>query len=213
MKTCWILFIIITMIMSCTKTIDIDLPEHNSKLVINSMFTRGERIAVNISRSTSIVGGIPPGIFGATINLYRDGTLVETAIASDSIFLAGFGPAENGVYSIEVSFPGFEPVTATDSMPSKTFLSYAESTDEIWIDEIGMRHKLLRLSFNDSDPNKNYYELKLKVRFLKPNYPSPDYTYATELANIGGVIDPILTDAEQYYGFIKGFLSLKYLQE
>lgn len=206
MKTVWFLLIIITMFLSCTKIIDIDLPDHESKLVINSLFTRGERIAVNISRSASIIGGIPPGVFGASINLYRDGTLVETATSSDSLFLAGFGPVENGVYTIEVSSPGFETITATDSMPSKTFLNYAESTDEIWIDEIGMRHKLLRLGFNDSDPNKNYYELKLKVRFLKRNYPSLDYTYVTELANIGGIMHPVLAESEQYYALINGFL-------
>ena len=206
MKTWFLLIIIILISAACTKTIDIDLPDHESKLVINSLFTRGERIAVNISRSTSIIGGIPPGVSGATINLYRDGTLAESSVSNDSVFRAGFGPIENGVYTIEVSSPGFETVTATDSMPSKAFLSYAESTDEIWIDEIGMRHKLLKLGFSDSDPKKNYYELKLKVRFLKRNYPSPDYTYVTELANVGGITDPILAESEQYYTFIKGFL-------
>jgi hypothetical protein len=44
------------------------------------------------------------------------------------------------------------------------------------------------------------------VRFLSRNYPSHDYTYVTKLANIGGVIDPILTDAEQNYVLIKGFI-------
>lgn len=196
----------ICVLISCTKTIDIDLPDHESKLVINSLFTHGERIAVNISRSTSILGGVPPGVFNAGIKLYRNGELVETATSSDSIYIAAFGPVENGIYTVEVSAPGFESVTATDSMPTKTFLGYAESTDEIWIDEIGMRHKLLKLGFSDSDPNKNYYELKLKVRFLKRNYPSPDYTYVTELANVGGITDPILAESEQYYTFIKGFL-------
>mgnify|MGYP006280728203 CR=1 FL=1 len=117
MKAKLLSLVFLCVCISCTKTIDIDLPDHESKLVINSLFTRGERIAVNISRSTSIIGGIPPGVFGASVNLYRDGTLVETATSSDSLFLAGFGPVENGVYTIEVSSPGFETVTATDSMP------------------------------------------------------------------------------------------------
>jgi hypothetical protein len=196
----------ICVLISCTKTIDIDLPDHDSKLVINSLFTHGERIAVNISRSTSILGGVPPGVFNAGIKLYRNGELVETVTSSDSIYIAAFGPVENVVYAVEVSAPGFESVTATDSMPSKTSLNYAFSTDEIWIDEIGMKHKLLKLGFSDSDPNKNYYELKLKVRFLSRNYPSHDYTYVTKLANIGGVIGPILKDAEQNYVLIKGFI-------
>lgn len=206
MKARFVLLILFSVSVSCTKIIDIDLPNHESKLVINSLFTRGERIAVNISRSASIIGGIPPGVFGASINLYRDGTLVETATSSDSLFLAGFGPVENGVYTIEVSSPGFETVTATDSMPSKTFLNYAESTDEVWIDEIGMRHKLLKLGFSDNDPDKNYYELKLKVRFLSRNYPSQDSSYVTKLANIGGIMHPVLAESEQYYALIKGFL-------
>ncbi len=206
MKARFVLLLLITFSISCTKTIDIDLPDHESKLVINSLFTRGERIAVNISRSTSIIGGIPPGVFGASINLYRDETLVETATSSDSLFLAGFGPVENGVYTIEISSPGFETVTATDSMPSKTFLNYAESTDDVWVDEIGMKYRLLKIGFTDSDSNKNYFELKLHVRFLYPNYPPPGESYITELANIGGIKDPILEDSWQYYGLINGFV-------
>jgi len=206
MKATAVFLLIITVSLSCTKIIDIDLPDHESKLVINSLFKRGERIGVNISRSTSILGGLPPGVSGASINLYRNGTLVETSVAGGSMFYAGFGAVENGVYTIEVSCPGFETVTATDSLPSKTVLNYAESTDEVWTDEIGMRHRLLILGFSDNDPNKNYYELKLKVRFLSRNSLSDDYTYVTELANIGGVMHPVLAESEQYYILTKGFL-------
>lgn len=191
---------------SCTKTIDIDLPEHESKLVINSLFTRGERIAVNISQSTSILGGTPPGIFGATVNLYRDGTLVETAVSGDSIYLASFGPVENGTYTVEVSAPEFETVVATDSMPSKTEINYALSTDEVWFNDIGTKLKLIKLGFSDTDTNPNFFELTLNVRYLDPYVLPPDQSYIAELACIGGIIDPVLEEAELYYSQVNGLV-------
>lgn len=206
MKTKLVLLILLSATISCTKTIDIDLPEHESKLVINSLFTRGERIAVNISQSTSILGGTPPGVFGASVNLYRDGTLVETANAGDSIYLASFGPVENGTYSVEVSAPEFETVLATDSMPSKTEINYALSTDEVWFNDIGTKLKLIKLGFTDTDPNLNFFELSLNVRYLDPYVLPPDQSYIAELASIGGIIDPVLEEAALYYEQTNGLV-------
>ena len=206
MKLTKLFLFVFCLICSCTKIINIDIPIHNSKLVINSMFTRGERIALNISSSTSITGGVPPGVSGTTVNLYRDGSLVETATAYDSIYLASFGPVENAVYTVEINTPEFESVSATDSMPSKTDIDYAISTDEVCYNDIGTKLKLLKLGFTDTNPERDYYELKLQVRYLDPYAKPPEQSYIVERACIGGIIDPVLEEAEIYYSQANGLV-------
>lgn len=198
--------LVLVSITSCTKVVDIDLPDHDSKLVINSLFTRGERININIGRSASINSGIPPGIYDSDINIYRESNLVESVRTSDSIYSTSFGPVENGNYSIEVSSPGFETVRASDSMPTKTVLSNLEYTDKEWVNDWGEEFKLLKLSFIDSDENHNYYEIKLLKRYLTKNYRTSEYYYRTERLGIDGTPDPILEEAWQYFNETGGLV-------
>lgn len=192
-------------IISCTKIIDIDLPPHESKLVVNSLFRPGEKFSINISKTASFIGSTPPGVFNCNVDLYNNGLLMETATSTDSIYNSFFGPSENRVYTIELSSPGMETITATDSVPSKTYISYIESTNTEWVDENGMKYRQLKLRFNDSDNKTNYYEIKLHVRFISPWWP-PESGYLIGLAHLGGIPDHVLEEAWLYYGEIGGLV-------
>lgn len=191
---------------SCTKVIDIETPDHDSKLVINSLFKGGERLSLNISESTSISGSIPPGVFDSYISIYRNDTLVQIANSTDSIFYSNIVPVQNNHYSIEISSPGFETVIATDSLPSRVRVSKIESTDIEWVDDIGMKYKLIRIEFTDTDTSDNYFELKLRVRFSYPDDSPYGFSHIIEIANIGGIHDPVLDDSWSLYGYSGGFL-------
>ncbi len=199
------LLLIISLI-SCTKVIDIDLPEHESKLVMNSLFRPGERFSVYLSRSSSFIGGPPPGVNNWDIKLFQDGTLIESATSSDTVFNSFYGPKENSVYSVEISSPGFETITATDSVPSKTLITYIVSTDEVMVDELGTKLKLLKLAFSDSADETNFYEIKLHVRYLYPHWPSDTEELMTVPAHIGGIPVQGFEDAWMNYPYRNGLL-------
>ncbi len=202
----FVVSLILASTISCTKVVDIELPEHQSKLVINSIFTSGERISINIGQTASINGGIPPGIYDSNINIYRESNLVESVHSGDSIYSFNFGPVENGNYSIEVSSPGFETVRASDSIPGKTVLSNIEYTDKEWVNDWGLKFRLLKLAFIDQSEKQNYYEIKLKKRFLIKKYNPSGYYYHTERLRIGGTPDPIMEVAWQYYNETDGLV-------
>lgn len=63
------LFAILTSFQSCRKVIEIDLPPADSKVVVNSFFTDGDPIKVNLSKSIGVLDNIIPECKNATIIL------------------------------------------------------------------------------------------------------------------------------------------------
>lgn len=189
--------LLVTLFSSCTKVIDIDLPKHDSKLVVNSLFCSNIRLPINIGSSTSIMDNTgSSGIYNSIIDLYEDGILVQSGTISDSIFFASGTVKENSIYRFELSAPGYPNVTATDTVPIRTRINALEHNKSVWVNENGLMYSQVKIEFTDSPANRNFYELKLYV-FI--DSPWEEDTKMYDFVGIGGIPDPVLKDSWPYF--------------
>jgi hypothetical protein len=105
----------------CETTVDVDLPEHESQLVINELFAAGEAWRVSVTASRSIrdagAGAFPP-VEDATVEIRAggpDGRVLDTLTydAEHDVYRSfdhDTGPEQSETYAIRVSAPGFSGV-------------------------------------------------------------------------------------------------------
>ncbi|RLD48091.1 MAG: hypothetical protein DRI94_13085, partial [Bacteroidetes bacterium] len=91
------LFIILSlsclMLISCTKEIEIDIPEVKTKLVLNGLFTNDSVFCVNVSRTTNFSQNITKYISDATVELYQGNRQISNFIYT-----------ENGIYKSTIDY-------------------------------------------------------------------------------------------------------------
>ena len=128
-----LLFIILS---SCIKEIDLNLPQYKDKIIVNSIFGATKNIEVYLYLtfpSDSVLlhyefsGGMYdtlklneyPKINNAEISLYEDNIFKEKLNLKDSgYYVSQLKVKAQSVYTIEVNVPGFETVTASDTVPA-----------------------------------------------------------------------------------------------
>jgi hypothetical protein len=177
---------------------DVELPQMNPKLVVNSLFNEGERIRVSISTSlgrNSTEQYTP--VINATVNLYENGEWVEELkggqntinIFGDTIgkwfyFSRTTLPKAENVYKINVEAPGFESISAESKVPQKTVIHVV---DTAWI--------------------KIEWDYYLRV-YLEMENPSEKHWFYLGTANLnpifsssGGEDPPIIGFNKRYFNF------------
>ena len=80
------LLILLSFCYSCKKTIDMNIPLKEKKIIINSIFNPDSVIKVNVSKSYTIVEDIGADryINDATVKLYEDNVLKENLFCSSN---------------------------------------------------------------------------------------------------------------------------------
>ncbi len=161
-------------------TVELELPETEQQLVANCVLNVGERIAVTLSHSVSILSEIEPGggdtrIENAIVSIYADGTLLETlpfvsylqdgnmsyfdSYVSSSALVVEAGK----VYTLEASAAGYPEIKATGFAPAPVEIesialldpSYlALATDETYAE--------FAVTFDDPDA-ENFYALSFQT--------------------------------------------------
>jgi len=147
---------------SCEKVIDINIPDSERKIVINSIIHPGSEVVVNASRSLSVMED-NNFVFldDATISLYEDDQSVGNLnfFADGLYYLPDFHPSVNKTYRIEASSPNLQSVSATTTIPG---LAVMGELDTLTIaDEWG--GESLRVGYTIADPGqeKNRYALAI----------------------------------------------------
>lgn len=142
---------------SCVEEIDMTTFEHDSNLVVNSLFSPDSNFYVRVSKSAGIGSEFDQNYFydfdtanekdpewyglnrwycdavkvdDATVEIWENGSFVENLIPGNfGLFYSNnFSPTENNNYEIRVSAPGFTIVTSEDSVPEKVVFSNVEYT-------------------------------------------------------------------------------------
>jgi hypothetical protein len=128
-----IIIAILSQLLSCNeKYHNIELPEFEPKLVVNSFITEGEIIKINLTSNlsrTSTANFIP--VKNASINLFENNLWVEeltpvsdSLIMGDEIYKFYYVskntiPKAGFTYRIEVTAPGLNPISAQSIIPPK----------------------------------------------------------------------------------------------
>lgn len=163
------LIIISASILSCQKVIDIELPETEPKIVVNSFFTENSRIKVHLSKSIGILQSNFPECTDALVMVKENNTIIDTMYLEAGYYYSHILAEKNKDYSLEINAPGVETAFCEDIIPEKIDLQGYVCSDSILIDGDGFIINELKLDFEDlSGPS--FYEVELEAHDVIHNY-------------------------------------------
>lgn len=158
--------LIIVFSQACTKIIDIDLPEHEEKIIVNSFFTSGKQIKVHLSKSIPVLKDSIPLCDNAFVRLLEGNTIIDTLHRDGDYYYSDILAQTSKEYSLIINVPGMDSVVCHDVIPEKTVIQSYKLTDSVMIAEDDLTIMQFEFSFTDP-PGPNYYEISMNV---KPKY-------------------------------------------
>ena len=191
---------------SCDIVVDLDIPEHERVLVVNSILTTDSTINASISHSVGAFDASSISyVNNATVEVYEDGVLLgemdEQASLSydssgelDSTYVYNFNqnPVAGKIYSYEIVHRDYEAVRAETTVPAAVKLNINDVT--LLSEQDYEKHFRVRFSFNDARED-NFYRLRLRN-------PNTYYGFAYFESNDASMISSagVQSDGATFYG-------------
>ena len=197
---------------SCDIVVDLDIPEHDRVLVVNSILTTDSMINASISHSVGAFDASSISyVNNATVEVYEDGVLLgemdeQASLSSDSsgeldstyVYNFNQNPVAGKIYSYEIVHPDYEAVRAETTVPAVVKLNVNDVT--LLSEQDYEKHYRVRFSFNDA-PEDNFYRLRL--RYQNEYYDGFDYFESNDASMISSV--GVQSDGATFYGDVALF--------
>lgn len=147
--------------LSCEKTIDIDVPADDAKIVMQSFLNPDSTFKVHLGKSEFILDNLPEqsGLAGASVSVFEEQKLLGNMKYLDNGWyeLEDFLPETGKTYRVEVQKEGLGKVEASETVLVKVPVSEIR-IDTLTTDEYGYPHQEVELSFYIEDPaGENFY--------------------------------------------------------
>ncbi len=162
-KNAIVIFLISTAI-SCTKPIDLNLPDYGSKLVVNGEMDTENDISLQVSRSLPIMQTTDSSgylIKNAVVKVFENGVDIGTATYFSGRYVLAKKPKAGLTYRVDVSSGNYTPVQANLVIP-KALPVTVTYIDSIGLDDMGFKLGQINLSFKDDGSLSNYYKLLIR---------------------------------------------------
>lgn len=166
------LFFLIGLLSACEgafdQVVDVDVPEHQPKLVLYSTLEPESAFIASISNSVGILSSDNPEVIdNAQVEIYREDELLTTLQNNGGGFY--FSESEDifpevGVnYTIKASATGFETVESTTQVIAPISISLAQVTDSSFFNNEldGVEVAEVLIQFKDDINAENFYGLQL----------------------------------------------------
>ena len=207
MKNLILLFLIaIICFYSCGEletVVDIDIPAHESVLVLNGRLDTDTNVQVLVSSSVGAFDNSNPSmVYDANVILFENGIEIETlTLDTDNTYemylnngnwrndtyidmnyyVSNYVPKQDKTYKIEVKHPNFNNIDASTYIPDDILIY------NLVIDSTSNNDKInFEFSFDDEANIENYYSISLKVSCSKVF--EDEYGYFEEY-NYGGRVE------------------------
>lgn len=177
----FVLLALFLLLSSCQEDLilDVDIPEEEAVLVVNSLFNPDSLWMVQVSSTTSLLGlEKPQEVSDARVELMEDGTVIEVIPYFGERQVVGRGFASTGIYRssalypevgktyrIRVSASSFDPVSASDAIPEGVDIRSSSYIKNVGSDIVGPLDEI-RISFQDPADEANFYNLRVHSRSL-----------------------------------------------
>ena len=161
-------FILLAMTMACEQLAEIEIPEHESQLVLSSFYKTGDtKITAYLTKSLSILSDEDPGdVWGVTVKLYENDVLIgqlEEVIGNVSRTYELELPAplaQGKTYKITAAAPDYKTISATQRIPTAPEII---SVGYFPLNHPGIDGSLkdaLKVKFQDTPASDDYYEFR-----------------------------------------------------
>ena len=236
LKYC-VYILLLTLVLGCdedkfSQVKTIEFPAHETKLAVTAQMSTPNFDPNNITVPSVFVGnslGIVDTkeydlIDDATIKFFKgDDELFDFTYDSNNLLYLGETDPEltQGTYRLEVSAPGYDPVSATQTMPSKAdILTVSYEFDKVPFDLDSDLYDLMKIRIKDPAGEENYYsyEAYFEIKDLGSGqiytnmvYPFSDLPVAEYGYNIDEIIPDITFDGNEYN--LRLLMFSKYFRE
>ena len=147
------IYLFLIMVMACEQVVEIDIPDHESQLVLSSFYEAGDSsITAYLTKSIGILDDEDSDdVWGATINLYENdmfiGQFKERADTTYRFDLLGFDHNGHPVFQEEFTniFPCYHLNLSTPLEQGKTYKITAEVSDYVGISAIQQLPAILNI--------------------------------------------------------------------
>lgn len=165
--------------LGCRKNIDLQLPPHNPKLVVQAFAETGKRVLVYVSQSQSVTETITRfQLRDARVEVYAGSqTVPVTLFFIDSLSAfsrPGFVLSPGVSYRLEVKYLGLPTASAVSGSGSQISLQSVTRLQNAQTAQDGSKLDNLRLRFNDPAGEANYY--LARIFYFGNNSPSCLYS-------------------------------------
>lgn len=156
----------------CTDIVELDLPEQEPLLVVNSLFTPDSAWSVDVSASQNALSNAPyEQVQHATVAVYQDSEfLFNMDYAGDGKYVAAdVQPQALEHYTLKVTAPGFPAIEATGFAPALPATSALKVTRAAAPKDPNAPEAVVTFSLDDAPNAQNYY-------FISAYFPDTAYT-------------------------------------
>ena len=202
MKLYSYIIIILVLFISCTKGLDVPLPEHKPKLTLNTFLSEGSPIDLYVSRSFGLLENVALSAIAvpdAEVELWRDGQLLDVMVFVDTIITdtTGIYTENRGPNLPDTTYYFTQNYVGAKYIPSKTLPlpvagetyafvvrhpKYGEARGETIIPEkpdiLDVRLAKDSLSFQALDYGSKMYWSALEIN-LQSSQPDIAYSFLT----------------------------------
>lgn len=154
----------------CTKEVEIKLPLHDEKLVLDCLFSPDTTFKLMLSKSSAVFDGNGSDINDAFVVLSKNNIIIDTMFHQNGWYYSIIRPQAGNRYSVVVNANGSTPLSATDILEAKPTFGKTIFFPNVFIDEEGFPVSQVIIEILDDGRNKNYYELVLKNRHKDPHF-------------------------------------------
>ena len=164
MKTKYLPFALLLIAFGCRKEIDVSIPDSGRKIVLNAPLFADSLLEAFVARSCHIQDA-SSGYYtlnNATVDVYRDGALVETLpMVSYGYYASSTNRAEIGHnYEFRVAYTGLAPVNGDTGIPTAVEITKLDTVPVFHQDYANTM--TLKITFNDAVAGeKDYYRMKI----------------------------------------------------
>jgi len=151
---------------SCRQMVQDEFPDFNLVPVVNSTLEAGKPVSVHVSMAGKLDTFQLTAASNALVLLYVDNTFADTLTYSETgYYTSSVLVDENKVYKCEVTVPGFDMVSATDSIPFSIRLMNIEHISYGGKNEEGTIFPTLKLTFSNNEKKLCYYEVDIRFEY------------------------------------------------
>lgn len=150
---------------SCTREVNIEIPEHEPKPVLNCLFKKDSAFKVYLGTSAPILEEPIPISDGEEIKLFGNNSFIESLVWENDKYVSSNKAQANVEYRIEWEKDG-NTISSSDFTPEQNPIESASFRDSIAFDEFGDKYSECAIVFSDNPHQKNYYEISFFIHYI-----------------------------------------------
>ncbi len=161
--------LLLLLLSSCFKEVNIDLPKRKPKLVIGSYITANKPISVLLTQSVSSKDTIYTLKTKAQVNIEVDGQEYPLVQVKDSLYRSNIKAQYGKKYTVKASVEGYETVHACDSIPRPIDFSIKKYIPISSVDNEGENISSIIIAIKNVPDAPTFFELRMKSTVNDPS--------------------------------------------